>query len=133
MSIDFDRIQSVIRDTMVSIAHLNVTEFTEGNYDRVENDVDASFFALAYAFPEVNCLGDTVTRRCAKSEIYGVLEQVVAFRAANPGVPFYHLFNTITAESVMEDIIEMVEEDDDYEDEDITDELIAQIKERTDA
>jgi hypothetical protein len=112
MSIDFDRIQSVIRDTMRSIAQLNVTEFTEGNYDRVENDVDASFFALGYAFPEVDCLGDTVTRRCAKSEIFTTLEQVVAFRAANPGVAFYHLFDDITAESVMEDIMDMCEEDD---------------------
>jgi hypothetical protein len=112
MSIDFDRIQSVIRDTMRSIAQLNVTEFTEGNYDRVENDVDASFFALGYAFPEVDCMSDTVTRRCAKSEIFTALEQVVAFRAANPGVAFYHLFDDITAESVMEDIMDMCEEDD---------------------
>jgi hypothetical protein len=53
-----------------------------------------------------------VTRRCAKSEIFTTLEQVVAFRAANPGVAFYHLFDDITAESVMEDIMDMCEEDD---------------------
>lgn len=111
-TIDFDRIQSVIRDTMVSIASLNVSTYTEGNSDKVEDDVDASFFALSYAFPEVNCLGDTVTRRCAKTEIYEVLDQVVAFRASNPGVAFYHLFKDITAESVMEDIMAMIEDED---------------------
>jgi hypothetical protein len=56
-------------------------------------------------------LSDTVTRRCAKSEIYSVLDQVVAFRAANPGVAFYHLFDNLTAESVMEDIVSMNEDD----------------------
>jgi hypothetical protein len=112
-TIDFDNVQTVIRQVMRSIASLNVSSYTAGNSDKVEDDVDASFFALDYAMPEVSCLSDTVTRRCAKSEIYSVLDQVVAFRAANPGVAFYHLFDSITAESVMEDIMDMNEDDDD--------------------
>jgi hypothetical protein len=112
-TIDFDRVESVVLNVMRSIAQLNVSSYTEGNVDKVEDDVDASFFALDYAMPEVSCLSDTVTRRCAKSEIYSVLDQVVAFRAKNPGVAFYHLFDNLTAESVMEDIIAMNEDDDD--------------------
>jgi hypothetical protein len=112
-TIDFDRVESVVLNVMRSIAQLNVSSYTEGNVDKVEDDVDASFFALDYAMPEVDCLSDTVTRRCAKSEIYSVLDQVVAFRAKNPGVAFYHLFDNLTAESVMEDIIAMNEDDDD--------------------
>ena len=119
-TIDFDRVENVIRDVMRSIASLNVSSYTEGNSDKVEDDVDASFFALDYAFPEVSCLSDTVTRRCAKSEIYSVLDEVVKFRAENPGVAFYHLFDRITAESVMEDIMDM-NEDNENDDERLED------------
>lgn len=119
-TIDFDRVESVILNVMRSIASLNVSSYTAGNSDKVEDDVDASFFALDYAFPEVDCLSDTVTRRCAKSEIYSVLDEVVKFRAENPGVAFYHLFDSITAESVMEDIIDM-NADDENDDERLQD------------
>ena len=117
-TIDFDRIENVIRDVMRSVAQLNVSSYTEGNSDKVEVDVDASFFALDYAFPEV-CFSDTVTRRCAKTEIYGVLDEVVKFRAENPGVAFYHLFDRITGEEAMEDIRDLCEDDenDDFFDE----------------
>ena len=124
-AIDFDRVETVVRQVMRSIAQLNVSTYTEGNVDKVEDDVDASFFALDYAMPEV-CFSDTVTRRCAKTEIYEVLDQVVKFRAENPGVPFYHLFDEgITAEEVMDDIRAMCEED-----EDGLDEFLFEVEER---
>ena len=120
-TIDFDRVEYVILSVMRSIASLNVSSYTQGNVDKVEDDVDASFFALDYAFPEVSCLSDTVTRRCAKSEIYSVLDIVVKFRAENPGEPFYHLFDEhLSAESVMEDIMDM-NEDDENDDERLED------------
>lgn len=130
-TIDFDRVESVILSVMRSIASLNVTSYTEGNVDKVEDDVDASFFALDYAMPEVSCLSDTVTRRCAKTEIYEVLDMVVKFRAENPGVAFYHIFDEhLTAESVMEDIIAMNEDD---EDDDAIDESIFEALSRSNA
>ena len=111
MTIDYDRVESVVRDVMRHIARINLTEFTKGNHECIENDVDAAFTALSYAMPEISSIDDTVTRRCAKTEIYGVLEQVVEFRAANPKDSGYHLFDQIHAESVMEDIIAMNEDD----------------------
>jgi hypothetical protein len=112
-TIDFDRVEVIVKEVMNCIAMCSVDRYTKGDTDYVEDSVDSAFMALSYALPDVVCVDDTVTRRCAKSEIYSVLDQVVAFRAANPGVPFYHLFDSITAESVMDDIIAMNEDDDD--------------------
>ena len=112
MTIDFNRVESVVRNVMRCVASLNVSSYTDGDVDKVSDDVDASFFALGYAMPELECISDTVTRRCAKDEIYEVLDMVVKFRAENPGVCFYHIFDEhLTAESVMEDIIAMHEEE----------------------
>ena len=110
MTIDFNRIETVVCQVMRSVAQLNLSSYTEDNGIKVDNDVDASFFALDYAFPEV-CFSDTVTRRCAKTEIFDVLDQITKFRANNPNTPYYHLFDNITAEAVMDDIREMCEDE----------------------
>lgn len=113
MSIDFDRVEGIVKEVMRSIAMCSVDRFTDGDTDYIETSVDNAFMALSYALPDVVCIDDTVTRRCAKSEIYETLELVKEFRADNPGVPFYHIFDeNLTAESVMEDIINMHEDDD---------------------
>ena len=117
MSIDFDRVEQIVTDVMRNIAFCSVREYTDGNEDVVENAVDNAFMALSYALPDVNCIDDTVTRRCAKSAIYEALDVVVKFRADNPGVAFHQLLNdNLDVEAVMEDIINMHSSDeDDYE------------------
>lgn len=116
MSIDFDHVEGIIKEVMRCIAMCSVDRYTNGDTDYVETAVDNAFMALSYSLTDVDCVDDTVTRRCAKTEIYETLELVKSFRADNPGVPFYHIFDEhLTAESVMEDIINMNEDDDDLE------------------
>ena len=113
MTIDFDRIEQVVTDVLRSIAFCNVRQFTDGDYDTIEDAVDNAFMALSYAMPEVNCIDDTVTRRCAKDAIYAALEPVKQFRADNPGVAFHQLLNdNLDVEAVMDDIINMHSSDD---------------------
>jgi hypothetical protein len=107
----FSKLESVIKQTMVSICYSNLDSDTP---DNIERDVDVSFTAIDYAFPEIQCICDTVTRRCAKSEIYEVLRQAQAMKQINGnyrGV-LEMIEQSITAESVMEDIINMNSDDD---------------------
>ena len=115
MTINFDHVEGVVKEVMRCIAMCSVDRYTKGDTDYVENSVDSAFMALSFSLPGDICIDDTVTRRCAKTEIYETLELVKSFRADNPGVPFHHIFDeNLTAESVMEDIINM-NEDDDFE------------------
>lgn len=108
MTIDFNRIEQVVTDVVSNIAFCSVDDYTKGNTDVVEVAVDNAFMALSYAFPEVDCIDDTVTRRAAKSAIYEALDIVVKFRADNPGISFSQLLDdNLDIEAIMEDIIEM--------------------------
>lgn len=103
-SAEFLRLQNAIKQTMISICYLNLD-----NPDNIENDVDVAFTAIEYSFPEFECISDTVTRNCAKFEIYEVYEAAQQMRKQNgnyKGV-LEMIQESITAESVLEDIIQM--------------------------
>lgn len=108
---DFSKLESAIKQTMISICYMNLDSETP---DNIENDVDVAFTAIQYCFPDVECIEDTVTRRCAKSEIFEVFESAQEMRKVNgnyAGV-LEMIEQSITAESVMEDIINMNTDDD---------------------
>lgn len=108
---DFSKLESAIKNTMVSICYHNLSSETP---DNIENDVDVAFNAIQYSFPEFECIEDTVTRRCAKSEIFEVFRNAQEMRKVNGnyrGV-LEMIQESITAESVMEDIMNMNTEDD---------------------
>lgn len=102
----FSKLKSVIKQTMFSICYRNLDSET---MDNIENDVDIAFTAIQYSFPKIECITDTVTRRCAKTEIYEVYRAAQEMRKVNgnyAGV-LEMIEESITAESVMEDIINM--------------------------
>lgn len=113
MSIDFDRIQSVVSNVMESIAMCNIDRYLAGDTDAVEHAIDNAFMALSYALPEVSSIDDTVTRRCAKTEIHSVFEEIAKFVSAYPNTSYRHLFDNLDVEAVMDDIRAMNDEDDD--------------------
>ena len=103
---NFTKLENVIKQSMVSICYRNL------DIDNIENDVDMAFTVIQYSFPEFECIEDTVTRRCAKSEIYEIVEQAQEMKKVNgnyKGV-LEMIEQSITASSVMEDIINMNEE-----------------------
>jgi hypothetical protein len=97
---EFIRFQQAIKTTMISVAYLNYE-----TPDNVENDIDVAFHAIDTCFENFSC-SDTVTRRCAKSEIFDLIQQ-----ATDEGVRGGHFLtfvqDNITCESVFEDIIAM--------------------------
>ncbi len=100
---NFSKLESVIKQSMISICYRNL------DIDNIENDVDMAFTVIQYSFPEFECIEDTVTRRCAKSEIYEIVQQAQEMKKINGnyrGV-LEMIEQSITAESVMDDIIEM--------------------------
>lgn len=111
---DITKLQSAIKQTMISICYRNLDSETP---DNIENDVDVAFTAIQYSFPEFQCIEDTVTRRCAKSEIYEVFRNAQEMRKVNGnyrGV-LELIEQSITAESVMDDIINMNTDDEEIE------------------
>lgn len=108
--LDTTKLESVIKDTMIAICYRNIDNESED----IENDVDIAFTVIQLSFPEFECIEDTVTRRCAKSEIYQVYREAQEMRQKNgnyAGV-LEMIEESITAESVMDDIIHMNTEDD---------------------
>jgi hypothetical protein len=100
------RLTAAIKHTMVSICYNNLDSDTP---DNIENDVDVAFTAIQYCFPEFDCIIDTVTRRYAKIEIHDVLTAAQEMRKVNGnyrGVPKM-IEQSITAESVMDELIDM--------------------------
>ena len=107
----FSKLESAIKQTMVSICYSNLDSETP---DNIEHDVDVAFTAIEYCFPEIECITDTVTRRCAKTEIHEVYQTAQEMKKVNGnyrGV-LEMIEQSITAESVMEDIIDMNTDDD---------------------
>jgi len=108
---NFIKLENVIKQSMVSICYRNL------DIDNIENDVDMAFTVIQYSFPEFECIEDTVTRRCAKSEIYEIVQQAQEMKKVNgnyKGV-LEMIEQSITASSVMEDIINMNSEDEEAE------------------
>ena len=102
----FSKLETAIKQTMISICYSNLDNESP---DNIEHDVDVAFTAIEYCFPDIDCITDTVTRRCAKTEIHEVYRQAQELRKADGnyrGV-LGMITQSITAESVMEDIISM--------------------------
>jgi hypothetical protein len=105
---EFIRLQQAIKSTMISVAYLNYE-----TPDNVENDIDVAFTAISHCFSDYSC-DDTVTRRCAKSEIYDLIQQARS-EGVRGGDFLTFVQDNITCESVFDDIIAMHDEDDELE------------------
>jgi hypothetical protein len=110
---ELNRLTNAITQTMVSIAYTNYYRQKDNEPETVDDDVDTAFTAIEYSFPMFSCITDTVTRRCAKTEIYEALRSATTWCAFDKKIdPLNHIKSSITAESVMDDIINMNGEDD---------------------
>ena len=97
-------LEIAIKSTMIDIAFRNYE-----TPDNIENDIDVAFFTIGNCFPKFDSIGDTVTRRCAKTEIYSVIEQAKSQNMIlGPFLKFAE--ENIDTESVIEDILEMQED-----------------------
>jgi hypothetical protein len=107
-STDFIRLQKAIKSTMISIA-IHASYFEDAD---IERDVDVAFDVLSECFEDIDCICDTVTRRCAKSEIHSVLRDVKQHKSQNDKFDaFQYIEDNIDCESVYEDIIDMNSDD----------------------
>jgi len=129
---EFIRLKEVIRETLVDIAYFSLTDVEEraenGNadelfesselYDFVETSVDVTFNAIDKCFRDVNfskdesddtegvCLSDTVTRRCAKTAIYQIIDLCKAEKVSSINVLDF-IDSNIDCSDVYEDIVHM--------------------------
>ena len=114
---EFNRLTNAIKQTMVSIAYSNYQRQKRERPESIEDDVDTAFTAIQYSFPLFSSITDTVTRRCAKTEIYEAVAQTKKWCDFDKRIdPADYIKNLINAESVMEDIIDMNGDDDEDED-----------------
>ena len=104
-STDFIRLQKAIKSTLTNIA-IHAVYFEDAD---IERDVDVAFDTLSECFDNIDCITDTVTRRCAKSEIHSVLRDCNKLIAENDMTfdAFKYIEDHIECESVLEDIIDM--------------------------
>jgi hypothetical protein len=111
---ELNRLTNAIKQTMVYVAYMNCSKVIFDNLEEtIDDDIDNAFTGIEFSFPEYSCIGDTVTRNCAKSEIYQALEHCKTWRAFDPKFDISgYLKGSITGESVMEDIINMNGDDD---------------------
>jgi hypothetical protein len=129
---EFIRLKEVIRETLVDIAYFSLTdvkefaeqgdadELLESNktYDFVENSVDVTFSSIDKCFRDVKfsddenddtegvCLSDTVTRRCAKTAIYQVIDRCKAEKVSSMNLLDF-IDSNIDCSDVYEDIVHM--------------------------
>lgn len=114
-STDFIVLQKIIKATMTSIAYRLYDQTTyiadlkdKKLADQIDNDIDVAFSVIANVFDSIDSIEDTVTRRCAKSEIHSVLHDVKKLKSENVKLDaFKYIEDHITCESVFEDIISM--------------------------
>ena len=113
------RLQNAIKHVMVDVAYQNASKVIFDNRtDTVDEDVDTAFMAISYCFTDFESIDDTVTRRCAKTEIYEAIRSAQAWRKLDANLDILgHIKSSITAESVIEDIINMNSDDDEDSDE----------------
>jgi len=128
---EFNRLTNAIKETMIHVAYMNCSKIIFDNREcTIEDDIDNAFTGIEYSFPEYNCITDTTTRNCAKSEIYAAIEHCKTWRAFDPKFDISsYLRSAITAASVMEDIIEMNADDEEEEGDNLSD-LIMQNPEK---
>jgi len=120
-STDFIRLQKAIKSTMITIASslydrtTYIADFKDKKLaDQIDNDVDVAFSVISDMFENITCICDTVTRRCAKSEIHSVVHSCIQLRLENDKFDsFQYIEDHIDCESVFEDIIDMNTDNDD--------------------
>ena len=112
------RLTNAIKQTMVHVAYMNCSKIIFDNREcTVDEDIDNAFTGIEFSFPEYSCITDTVTRNCAKTEIYEAIEHCKTWRKFDPKYDILsYLESNITGASVMEDIINMNSDDEDDED-----------------
>lgn len=101
---EFNKLSGAIKQTMIDITYSNYYRQLDNREETIDNDIDVAFFAIGNCFPEFNSIGDTVTRRCAKTEIYTLLDSLKNVDVKDRSD---YINNNITAESVLDDIMEM--------------------------
>lgn len=119
---EFNRLTNAIKQTMVHVAYMNASKIIFDNREcTVDEDIDNSFTGIEFSFPMFSCITDTVTRRCAKTEILEAIEHCKTWRKFDPKYDILgYLQSNITGQGVIEDLIDMNSEDDEeLEDEEI--------------
>lgn len=102
---DFVRLQGAVKSTMIDVACLNYE-----TPDQVDFAIDTAFFAIGNCFPQFDCISDTVTRRCAKTEIYTLFDEAKLLNMRG-GDFFRFVEENITCESVFDDLVAMHDDD----------------------
>ncbi len=118
-SVEFIRLQKAIKATMISIAYHAFMrksydkDFNEDKrYHKICEDVNTAFSAIANCFEDFQCITDTMCRDFAKSEIINTISQLDKLTEENPNFDeIEYLEKTITAEEVLEDILDMNSEE----------------------
>lgn len=101
----FAQIRSAVTDICINAAHSS---------NDIEDYIDIALPILEYAFPEVECFGDTDTRRAAKIAAYEARE--AAKHLPTLGQQMKHIDENIDCSMVLDDILHMVTCDsDEYE------------------
>lgn len=118
---DYIRLHKAVVATMIDIAYSNASALDYKTIEQVsqsiEDDVDAAFatidcFIEAFDMPFECGMTDTVTRRCAKSEIHSIIEECKILNTVDSKFDVYDYVKThITAEEVFEDFIHMNTDD----------------------
>lgn len=106
-----------VKQIMVSVAYLNADKIIHDNLeDTVDHDIDTAFMSISYCFPDFSTIDDTVTRRCAKTEIYLAIDDCkTMYKSDNKFNILDYLEKSIDAESVIDDVKMMFEDDEDDE------------------
>jgi len=128
-SVEFIRLQKAIKATMVGIAyHAYMRSSYDDEYNaekrhrKVCGDVDTAFSAIENCFEDFGSICDTMCRDFAKSEIYTAIVQCELAKQQDPKFNCHSFFDeTITCESVFEDILDMNSEDFDIDAEETDD------------
>jgi hypothetical protein len=118
-SVEFIRLQKAIKATMISIAyHAYMRSSYDDEYNaekrhrKVCGDVDTAFSAIENCFEDFGSITDTMCRDFATSEIHYAIVQCELMKQQDPKFNCHSFFDeTITGESVFEDILDMNSED----------------------
>jgi hypothetical protein len=104
----FAQIRTAVTDICVNAAIADDLETD------IEDYIDIALPVLEYAFPEVECFGDTDTRRAAKIAAYEARE--AAKHLPTLGAQMKHISENIDCSMLLDDILHMVTCDsDEYE------------------
>jgi hypothetical protein len=111
-SAELSRLQYAIKQAMVSICYHNASNmYVDNRTETVDHDIDIAFMAIGCSFPDFHSIQDTVTRRCAKTEIYDILRSLKT--ASTRDYLMIIEQQSDIGDTVMEDIINMTDDDSD--------------------